>query len=651
MKQTLLLFICFLFTCTGYVLAQANGDGTHTFYVATNGNDNNTGTIDAPLATLMGAESKVTPGDTVFIRGGTYTIPADGTPAHMDGSSNLYYDYNYFAQKGTATKNICYWGYKNERPVFDFSNYKPADHRITAFLVTGNYYYFKNFDVVGVQVTITTHTQSECFRNASANHNIYENLAMHDGQAIGFYLTQGIGNYIHNCDAYNNLDYTSNDGTPGGNVDGFGCHPSSSGGVDNVFRGCRAWFNSDDGFDLINAFAAVTFDSCWAFWNGYSSAMVSEGDGNGFKAGGFGMGADPNTPNSIPTHVVEQCLTYYNKQNGFYANHHLGGDKFLNNTAYRNNRNYNMVNRASVADAVDVDGYNHVLQNNISYSPRTAGADLVNLDAATSTNTNNSFSIPLEADDDDFNSLDPAELSLPRQADGSLPIISFLTLKSNKFIDQGVDVGLSFTGASPDLGYAEAAAGSTLPVTYIRPLKASLINNTAVLSWQTALELNNKGFCIQRSLNGALDWDSVGFVPTVVEAGTGTGASYTFKDGPLIKNEVFYRLKQLNFSGTPSYSSLATIKATGLLGQTEKIVIYPSPVNKGGSVHVKLDKALGSDLKISVYNLSGQLINQDQLNAGNLQYDLSLQTLNSGIYIFKFITGQKLLESKKLVIK
>ena len=182
-------------------------------------------------------------------------------------------------------------GYENERPIFDFSAVKPDGHRITAFYVTGSYYYFKNFEVMGVQVTITTHTQSECFRVYGGNHNVFENLAMHDGQAIGYYLAKGADNFVHNCDAYNNYDYTS-EGGAGGNVDGFGCHPNSTGSTSNLFKGCRAWLNSDDGFDLINAFTSVTFDSCWAFYNGYSGTvdhLVSRGDGNGFKSGGFGM--------------------------------------------------------------------------------------------------------------------------------------------------------------------------------------------------------------------------------------------------------------------------------------------------------------------------------------------------------------------------
>ena len=44
------------------------------YYVATNGNDANSGSIDSPFATLARAQSEAAPGDIVYIRGGKYTI-------------------------------------------------------------------------------------------------------------------------------------------------------------------------------------------------------------------------------------------------------------------------------------------------------------------------------------------------------------------------------------------------------------------------------------------------------------------------------------------------------------------------------------------------------------------------------------------------
>jgi hypothetical protein len=66
---------------------------------------------------------------------------------------------------------------------------------------------------------------------------------------------------------------------------------------------------------------------------------------------------------------------------------------------------------------------------------------------------NNSTSVSA----DDFLSLDTAQLTAPRQADGSLPIINFMRLKlTSKLLDKGIDVGLPFVGKAPDLGCFES---------------------------------------------------------------------------------------------------------------------------------------------------------------------------------------------------
>ncbi|MBC7722487.1 MAG: DUF4990 domain-containing protein, partial [Pedobacter sp.] len=305
-------------------------------------------------------------------------------------------------------------------------------------------------EVTGVQVGIKTHTQSECFENQGSN-NIYEGLNMHDGMAIGIYLIAGSNNLFLNCDAYQNHDYFSENGK-GGNTDGFGCHPKK-GDVGNVFRGCRAWFNSDDGFDLINAHESVTFENCWAMYNGFSTDFKSLGDGNGFKCGGYGKTPVDKLPNPIPTHTVQFCLAVRNKANGFYSNHHITGSNWFNNSAYRNSVNYNMLNR--LADNItDVDGYGHKMRNNLGYR---GGKETDRLDASKCDITNNYFTLPIMVADADFISLDEHQLFQPRKADGSLPDIAFMHLKpTSKLIDKGEAIGFPFLGKAPDLGAFES---------------------------------------------------------------------------------------------------------------------------------------------------------------------------------------------------
>lgn len=341
---------------------------------------------------------------------------------------------------------ITYRAYQDEKPVFDCSDVKPPRQRVTAFYVSGSWLRLQGIEVIGVQVTITTHTQSICFES-QGSHNIFERLAMHDGQAIGIYHVRGSDNLFLNCDAWNNWDHTSEDGK-GGNVDGFGCHPTR-GSTGNVFRGCRAWFNSDDGYDCISAQEPVTFENCWAAYNGRSADGKKLADGNGFKAGGYGSHVANELPNPIPRHVVRGCLAVGNKASGFYANHHPGGCDWIHNTAFRNGTNFNMLGRLA-DNRTDIDGTGHKLVNNLSYGSRR---DLTAINSAKCELSGNSFTLGLKLTDKDFISLDESELTLPRQAGGSLPAIQFMRPASGSpLIDSGIKLEPSAPGPKPHIG-------------------------------------------------------------------------------------------------------------------------------------------------------------------------------------------------------
>ena len=420
--------------------------GAAEYFLAPDGDDANAGTIAAPFASFARAQQAVAAGDTVQVRGGTYRM----TEAQLASRKRIWAYGVVLDKSGSDGRHITYQAYEQERPVFDFSAVKPAGCRVTAFFVTGSWLHLKGIEVTGVQVTLLGHTQSECFDNQGSN-NLYEMLSMHDGQAIGFWLGRGSNNLVLNCDAFRNYDYTS-ENQRGGNVDGFGGHPAH-GSVNNVFRGCRAWFNSDDGFDLIGAGEAVTIENCWALYNGYGPQFENLGDGNGFKAGGYGSAPADRLPAVIPRHIVRGCLAVRNKASGFYANHHPGGNDWLNNTAYRNGTNFNLLGRLR-DNRTDVPGIGHKLRNNLSFQSRR---DLSNLDPQASDAQANSFDLPVKIEAKDFASLDEAELVQPRGPEGALPRIHCLHLApGSALIDRGEDTGLPFKGAAPDLGAFES---------------------------------------------------------------------------------------------------------------------------------------------------------------------------------------------------
>lgn len=395
--------------------SSATSAAAASWFVSPSGDDDNSGSLEAPFATVGRAQDAASPGDTIYFRGGVYQMRESDIAARR----GLFARVIVLGKSGLPGRPITYRCWDNERPCFDFSDVRPAGQRVTGFYVRGSWLHLKGLEVTGVQVTIRDHTQSICIES-HGSHNIFERLALHDGQAIGIYHVRGSDNLFLNCDAWNNWDHTSENGR-GGNVDGFGCHPPK-GSVGNVFRGCRAWYNSDDGFDLLGAHEAVLLENCWALYSGYAATGQNLGDGNGFKAGGYGSVPSRDVPEVLPRHVVRRCVAVGNKASGFYANHHPGGLDWIHNSGYRNGANFNMLGRL-VDNRTDVDGSGHVLRNNLSLGSR---AGLIRIDRDRCVLENNVFEPDVKFSTRDFESLDEKELLGQRQSNGELPVVHFL---------------------------------------------------------------------------------------------------------------------------------------------------------------------------------------------------------------------------------
>ncbi len=424
MKFKLLLTLL----CTIAIFASTHAK---VYYVAPAGDDSAEGTLKKPFATFGHAQKLAEPGDTVFFRQGIYHVKTEEI-AGQDPKTKPYKIVYHINKSGREGAPIVFTGYQTERAIFDMSGVNPGECRLTGFLITADYIVMKQLEVVGLRVLIKGHAQSECVRMQPANHCVLENMSFHDGQAIGVYLLEGSHNLILNCDAYNNYDDYS-EGVYGGNTDGFGGHLRKEEYVGNVFRGCRAWWNSDDGFDLINCAAPVRIENCVAFYNGYRpGTLLNAGDGTGIKAGGYGMGEVKGfikNMKNVPCHVVTGCIAYSNKNRGIYSNHHLGGLEMTNNISIKNPRNFTLICRKSKEEAVDIPGKCHIMKNNVSLAPTRKGQDYTDCDTASCTLDGNLTAETMTMvkvkkikkprwNAENFN---PSDYLVPRNADGSLP--------------------------------------------------------------------------------------------------------------------------------------------------------------------------------------------------------------------------------------
>jgi hypothetical protein len=155
--------------------------------------------------------------------------------------------------------------------------------------------------------------------------------------------------------------------------------------------------------------------------------------------------------------------------------------------------------------------------------------------------------------------------------------------------------------------------------------KAKAVNNTSVLTWQTASERDNKGFSIERS-NDATNYTAIGEVK-----GNGTTSAvhdYTFTDATPLSGVNYYRLRQTDVNGKETVSKVVTV-----LSAKSGLFI------KNTLVHDVLEVTVGDASKgpLSIFNISGQLVYSTTVS-GNQQINLS--ALTAGLYIVRTATGE-----------
>lgn len=418
-----------------------------TYYVAPGGNDSNAGTLAAPWQSIARAQAAAAPGDTIYFRGGdyVYTGTIASCASQTDVVSAITLD-----KSGAQDRPIRYWAYPGETPVFDFTPIK-ENCRVKGFNVTANYLHLKGLELKGAPQQPGNLLNNESWGIwVKGSYNTFEALNTHHHMGPGFFLSNGSYNLVLNVDSHHNYDPYSKSGA-GQNADGFGAH-IKAGNPGNVFRGCRAWANTDDGFDLINAYSPVLIENSWAWQHGYlpgTFTSLAAGNGNGFKVGGYSGVYQPNAP----VHTVRFSVAFKNKANGFYANHHPVANLYYNNTSIANGVGFNFLGIDPSNAAISLG----VARNNLAYE-NTPIASAGGADTA-----NNSWSLPVSVTVADFQSVSTTGWDAPRQPDGSLPLLPYLHLAAGSdLIDQGVNLGLPYSGAAPDLGAFEGSARVSL---------------------------------------------------------------------------------------------------------------------------------------------------------------------------------------------
>ena len=217
-----------------------------------------------------------------------------------------------------------------------------------------------------------------------------------------------------------------------------------------------------------------------------------------------------------------------------------------------------------------------------------------------------------------------------------------------------------------------SSAAIALPVE-LTSFTANVIENKVTLNWQTATEVNNYGFEVERSVISNevrnLSWEKVGFVE-------GHGNSISPKEYSFVDNktsEVFenlggldavlkYRLKQIDFDGNFEYSEIITVGTENFLSMPMEYALeqnYPNPFNPTTTIKYSIPSVIASGAKqslgvtLKVYDMLGNevatLVNE-QKSAGKYKVNFDARNLASGIYFYKINTSGGFTSTKKLIL-
>lgn len=395
-------------------------------YVSPNGKSNAAGTKDAPMD-IYTAVKIAAPGQKILIKEGTYNL---FSTVKVERGIN-----------GTADAMIYMIAdpEAGSRPVFDFGG------KCAGMILAGDYWYFQGFDV-------TRSADAQKGIQVSGNHNILDRIKAYKNGNTGIQISRYLGtdqfnqwpahNTILNCSSYLNADKGYED------ADGFAAKLTV--GQGNVFDGCIAAYNADDGWDLFakvqsGSIGVVTIQNCVAFKNGYildeNGREINAGNGNGFKMGGDSMPG---------AHVLKNSVAFANKAKGIDSNS-CPDIKVYSSTTF-DNESYNVafytntaVNTAFAADGI----LSYKVSNKVAEQFKLLGtqnaADVKGVtnyyfDGSKTVNNNGK-----EAAASWFKSLDTASAlkdgGITRNADGTINMNGFLELTDE--VPEGVGARMS----------------------------------------------------------------------------------------------------------------------------------------------------------------------------------------------------------------
>ncbi len=439
-----------------------------------------------------------------------------------------------------------------------------------------------------------------------------------DGQGFaidGLYITRPAASYIGlfgsaSAAAIQNLGVTNIDLTGTGNVGGIVGYTLTSGSISNCYTTGTITANNDHVGGLVGYNWKANISRC------YANVNVTVTGSRNYTGGLIGINTDNNT---ISDCYSRGDVSGYNYVGGLVGSHTM-------NTLI--DKCYSIGNVTGTLNTGGLVGYNN---STVTASFWNSDIEALGIGGGTTTGATGKTT-------DDMKT-------------------------QSTFLDAGWssaiwNIGDGFNAGYPYLDW-QNPSGTPLPVE-LTSFTASVSGGKVTLNWQTATEVNNYGFEIQRSVVSSQlsvvsdqrsEWETISFVE-----GNGNSNSpkdYSYIDENVAVGNYLYRLKQIDNNGEFSYSSEVEVNIEAIPTEFALYQNYPNPFNPETTIKysvpeqtyvtVKLFDISGSEIKTLVNEVKPAGVFELKFNAN------SCGGLPSGVYFYK-LTTENFSSIKKMIL-
>ena len=251
------------------------------------------------------------------------------------------------------------------------------------------------------------------------------------------------------------------------------------------------------------------------------------------------------------------------------------------------------------------------------------------------TNTNFTDDFSLKVEWDSAGTFDINDIRLLVDDDGDFSNASVygpadgLTFNIGSIIIGGVSSSMFPSGDTKYFTLASSSESTPLPIELLY-FTANEEEGYIILNWETAMEINNDYFIVEKSTDGN-NWEQITTVPG---AGISTSSiTYVYVDRDICENTCYYRLTQVDYDGTSETFKTIRVNAD-IYNDVINMEVVPNPVSSKANVSINAYEDGVSYFK--VLNIQGDLIYTATvpIYKGVNYFDINMSIYESGTYYF-----------------